>query len=96
MRTIVMLAALTAGEASKPKSSPDLEARCTQLVAYYDRYGASRSADSDGRRNHTRIGAEIDCNRGRYREGIETMKRLLVDKKFSVPPPGPSVVPDDD
>ncbi len=32
-------------------------ARCRQLVAYYDRYGVGRNNNSDGRRNHTRIGA---------------------------------------
>jgi hypothetical protein len=66
-----------------------LEARCEQLIAYFDRYGASRSGNSDGRRNHTRLGAEIDCDDGLYDEGIAAMKKLLRAKKFEVPPGGP-------
>ena len=44
----------------------DSAARCGQLIAYYDRFGVGRSNNSDGRRNHTRIAAEIDCERGAY------------------------------
>ncbi len=33
------------------------KARCSQLIAYYDRFGVGRSNNSDGRRNHTRIDA---------------------------------------
>lgn len=66
-----------------------LKARCSQLIAYFDRFGASRSNNSDGRRNHTRIDAEIDCTRGLYAEGITTMEDLLRRKRFTPPPPGP-------
>lgn len=76
--------------------SAALKARCTQLVDFYDRYGASRSQNSDGRRNHTRIGAEIDCQRGRYAQGIAAMESLLRAKKFDIPPPGQSILEDDD
>ena len=62
-------------------------ARCAQLVAYYDRYGVGRSTNSDGRRNHTRIAAELDCQRGDYQKGIATMEALLRRKAFTVPPP---------
>jgi len=51
------------------------------------RYGASRIENSDGVRNHTRIGASIDCDRGLYEKGIKTMEALLRRKKFTVPPP---------
>ncbi len=68
--------------------------RCAQLVAFYDRYGVSRSTNSDGRRNHTRIGAEIDCRRGDYQKGIAIMEDLLRKKAFDVPPPAePETVP---
>lgn len=66
-----------------------LAARCTQLISFFDRFGASRSNNSDGRRNHTRIAAEIDCDRGLYAEGIATMEDLLRRKKFTPPPAGP-------
>lgn len=63
------------------------EERCSQLINYFDRYGSGRSENSDGARNHTRIGAAIDCERGRYAEGIKAMEDLLRRKKFTVPPP---------
>jgi hypothetical protein len=63
------------------------KARCAQLIAAYDRHGSSRSANSDGARNHTRIGAAIDCERGNHAQGIKEMEDLLRRKKFAVPPP---------
>lgn len=69
-----------------------LAARCAQLIAYYDRFGVGRSLHSDGRRNTTRMDAEVECSRGQYAQGIATMETLLKAKKFSVPPPGPSEI----
>jgi hypothetical protein len=71
------------------------QARCSQLIAYFDRYGAGRSNNSDGRRNHTRLAAEIDCSRGLYDKGITEMEALLRRKKFTPPPPGPNEPEDD-
>ena len=85
---------LVAAQLAQATVSP--AARCAQLVAYYDRYGASRSNNSDGRRNHTRIAAELDCQRGDYQKGIAIMEDLLRRKAFTVPPPaGPETVPPD-
>ena len=67
------------------QSSADLKARCDQLISYYDRYGASRGENSDGARNHTRIGAGVDCQQGRYADGIASMETLLKEKHFDVP-----------
>ena len=64
-----------------------LQERCIQLIAFFDRYGGSRSENSDGPRNHTRIGAAIDCERGQYLQGIEAMEALLRRKAFVVPRP---------
>jgi hypothetical protein len=73
-----------------------LKKRCGQLVAFFDYYGVSRGENSDGPRNHTRIGATIDCERTHYRTGIDTMAALLVRKAFEVPKPGtPAVEPED-
>lgn len=70
----------------------DLKAYCKQLVAFYDRYGASRSENSDGRRNHARIAAGIDCKDDDGQEaGIEVMTDLLERKRFRVPAPSRSV-----
>jgi hypothetical protein len=82
----VVLAAATATTASA-QTPQDLKARCDQLISYYDRYGAGRSENSDGARNMTRIGAGVDCEKGRYQEAIASMENLLRSKSFEVPPP---------
>lgn len=81
----LMNSAIAQNSAAVP-SNADLKARCQQLVSMYDRYGASRGENSDGARNHTRIGAEIDCQQGRYDQGIAAMETLLKQKQFDVPP----------
>jgi hypothetical protein len=73
-----------------------LKDRCKQLVAFFDYYGVSRGENSDGPRNHTRIGAAIECERSQYRNGIDTMAALLVRKSFAVPAPGVPVVEPED
>ena len=92
-----------ASQATAPTAAPttdlttaQLKARCSQLIAYFDRFAVGRRNDSDGRRNHTRIDAEIDCRRGLYTEGIATMEALLRRKKFAPPPPGLPNEPEDD
>ncbi|MBI2735425.1 MAG: hypothetical protein HYX38_02585 [Rhodospirillales bacterium] len=67
------------------QATQDPKERCAQEIAFFDRYGASRTENSDGQRNHTRIGAEIDCQRGRYQEGIAAIEDLLRRKKFDIP-----------
>ena len=76
----------TSPQTASPQTTPDSKARCRQLIAFYDRYGASRGENSDGARNMTRIAAGIDCENGRTEEGIHAMEDLLVRKKFDVPP----------
>jgi hypothetical protein len=77
-------------------TTAQLKARCSQLMAYYDRYAVGRSNDSDGRRNHTRIHAEMDCRRGFYADGVATMEALLRRKKFTPPAPALPDKPEDD
>jgi hypothetical protein len=87
-----MIAAVVAAHMANlalAQTAVDPAARCAQLVAFYDRYGRSRSLNSDGGRNHTRIGANIDCERGHYEKGIAIMEDLLRKKAFDVPPPAP-------
>jgi hypothetical protein len=89
-----------------PAQSPDkpmsparmtwMKGRCSQLVAFFDYYSVSRGENSDGPRNHTRIGAVIECERTHLRTGIKTMEALLKRKAFDVPKPGtPEVEPED-
>lgn len=68
------------------ESPADLKARCSQLMTFFDWYGASRSENTDGARNHTRLGAEMECKRGNYQQGVAMMEELLRRKKFNVPP----------
>ncbi|MBI2739338.1 MAG: hypothetical protein HYX38_22690 [Rhodospirillales bacterium] len=87
-----IVALLVAAQLAQATVSP--AARCRQLISFYDRYGVGRSNNSDGRRNHTRIGAEIDCERGDFQKGIAIMEDLLRNKAFSVPAPAqPETVP---
>lgn len=73
---------------------------CVRLQSrddYYDYYGVGRGENSDGARNHTRIGAVIECSETDYRTGIDTMAALLRRKAFVVPKPGaPAIEPEDD
>jgi hypothetical protein len=93
--TLVFAVVLTAAmanpaSAQTPPAQPsqtDLKARCDQLIAYFDYYGTSRGENSDGARNHTRLGASMDCNNGHYAEGVAAMETLLKQKNFDVPPP---------
>ena len=87
LRSTPIFAVVLAASAASAQSPEDLKARCNQLISYYDRYGASRSENSDGARNMTRIGAGIDCDKGRYQEAIAAMESLLKQKNFDVPPP---------
>jgi len=83
---IVVAAAVVKVEAAAQTATPDPKARCAQLTAYWDRYGARRSEGSGGP-NMTRLGAGIDCDKGRYDVGIKAMEDLLRQNRFTVPPP---------
>ena len=84
----ICCAVLTSARLSSAQAPPsaqttqDLKARCTQLIEFFDWYGADRSENSDGARNHTRIGAGMDCSKGRYAEGVALMEALLKRKGF--------------
>jgi len=82
----MMSSAIAQNSATTPNNA-DLKARCNQLISMYDYYGAGRSENSDGARNHTRIGAGVDCQEGRYAQGVAAMETLLKQKHFDVPPP---------
>jgi hypothetical protein len=82
-----MVNSASAQNSASASTSPDLKARCDQLISYFDRYGAGRSENSDGARNHTRIAAGLDCEKGHYAEGVAAMETLLKNKNFDVPPP---------
>lgn len=66
-------------------ADPPAKKRCTELMSFFDRWGSSRSEHTDGARNHDRISAGIECERGRYEIGIAEMEALLLRKNFDVP-----------
>jgi len=68
------------------QTAANLAARCDKLIEYFDRYGPARGEHTDGARNMTRMAAKIDCQEGRYEEGIVAMEDLLRRKKLPVPP----------
>ena len=85
---LVCSAVLTSAGVSSAQAPPsaqttqELKARCTELIEFFDWYGSDRSENSDGARNHTRIGAGMDCSKGRYAEGVALMEALLRRKGF--------------
>jgi hypothetical protein len=82
---LAMQAAAAFPAGAQADDGDDLAGYCTTLTSFYDRFGASRSQNSDGARNMTRIGAGIDCKRGDYEAGISTMHTLLLQKRFTPP-----------
>ena len=57
------------------------------IMAGYEWFGSSRHENTDGVHNMTFMRAHIDCDHGRYEQGIALMEELLRRKKFPVPPP---------
>ncbi len=88
----VLMASLA--DLASAQTQQDLKARCAQLVNFFDYYGASRGEHSDGARNWTRISAGMECDHGRYEEGIEEMEALLKRKALDVPPAELASTPD--
>ncbi|MBY0324628.1 MAG: hypothetical protein K2X72_38335 [Reyranella sp.] len=84
LSAVILMAAVPLPAAAD--KSLDLKAYCKQLISFYDRYGASRSENSDGARNHTLIGADIDCREGDPSKGVADMEKLLERKRFEIPP----------
>ena len=67
------------------QTNEQLAARCAQLGALYDRYNLQRGEGSGGP-NMTRLGAALDCQKGRYRQGIKALEELLQRNRIPYPP----------
>lgn len=76
---------LVAGTARAQQTNEQLAARCAELGALYDRYNARRGEGSGGP-DMTRLGAGIDCQKGRYQQGIKALEDLLQRKRVPIPP----------
>lgn len=78
---------LSAAAANAQQTNEQLAARCAELGALYDRYNTRRSEGSGGP-DMTRLGAGIDCQKGRYQQGIKALEDLLQRSRIPIPPPG--------
>lgn len=67
------------------QTNEQLAARCAQLGALFDRYNLQRGEGSGGP-NMARLGAALDCQRGRYEQGIRALEQLLQRNRIPYPP----------
>jgi hypothetical protein len=83
---ISMLAAATPGAGARAQQTNEqLAARCAELGAIFDKYGTRRSEGSGGP-DMKRLGAGIDCQKGRYAQGIKALEELLKANRIPYPP----------
>ena len=78
------LAAMLPGGVQAQQTNEQLAARCAELGAIFDRYGTRRSEGSGGP-DMIRLGAGIDCQKGRYQQGIKALEDLLDRNRISYP-----------
>lgn len=77
--------AVPVASANAQQSNEQLAARCAQLGGLYDRYNLQRGEGSGGP-NMARLGAGIDCQKGRYEQGIKALEELLQRNRIPYPP----------
>jgi hypothetical protein len=80
-----LLLVLIAVSAQAQPTNEQLAARCAELGAVFDRYGTRRSEGSGGP-DMIRLGAGIDCQKGRYAQGIKALEDLLNRNRIPYPP----------
>ena len=86
-RTLLLLALVAAplDELQAQQTNEQLAARCAELGAIFDKYGTRRSEGSGGP-DMKRLGAGIDCQKGRYAQGIKALEELLKANRIPYPP----------
>ena len=86
-RTLLLMSVAAAAPATDPHAQPtneQLAARCSELLGIFSRYGVRRSEGSGGP-DMIYLGAGIDCQKGRYAQGIKAMEDLLQRNKIPYP-----------
>ena len=87
MRRVLLTALAFAAMLPAPAhAQQDLAARCSQLFAVADR-ALSRRGEGSGGPNMIVQGAGIDCQKGRYEQGIRDLEKVLRSQGYTVPPP---------
>ena len=84
-RAPVLLLLIATATAQAQPTNEQLAARCAELGAIFDRYGTRRSEGSGGP-DMIRLGAGIDCEKGRYAQGIKALEDLLNRNRIPYPP----------
>jgi hypothetical protein len=87
-RTLLSMSVAAAAPAADLHAQPtneQLAARCSELLGIFSRYGVRRSEGSGGP-DMIYLGAGIDCQKGRYAQGIKAMEDLLQRNKIPYPP----------
>ena len=83
---LLLISLLAAGAGVRAQQTNEqLAARCAELGALFDKYAARRGEGSGGS-NMIRLGAGIDCQKGRYAQGIRALEDLLQRNKIPYPP----------
>jgi hypothetical protein len=86
-RTLLLMSVAAAALATALHAQPtneQLAARCSELLGIFSRYGVRRSEGSGGP-DMIYLGAGIDCQKGRYAQGIKAMEDLLQRNKIPFP-----------
>ena len=86
-RTLLLMSVAAAALATALHAQPtneQLAARCSELLGIFSRYGVRRSEGSGGP-DMIYLGAGIDCQKGRYPQGIKAMEDLLQRNKIPFP-----------
>jgi hypothetical protein len=83
---LLLLAALWPPAATNAQTPEQLAQRCNELLALYDKYNTRRSEGSGGP-DMVRTGAMLDCQKGRYAQGIKALEDGLKRSRITVPPP---------
>ncbi len=76
---------MLAGPSHGQQTNEQLAARCAELGAIFDRLGTRRGEGSGGP-DMIRMGAGIDCQKGRYAQGIKALEDLLQRNRIPYPP----------
>jgi len=84
-RASLLLVLIATSAAEAQPTNEQLAARCADLGALFDKYGTRRSEGSGGP-DMIRLGAGIDCQKGRYAQGIKALEDLLSRNRIPYPP----------